>query len=140
MKKRKKNPTNPLSILMVDVDNFKEINNQYGHPIGDRALKEISDIVKNCSRDYDVCARYGGDEFVLLLPGATSNDAVDVCNRIFNKMKELHLTNNSHKELEVSLSIGIAEWHSHMSPQDLMTKADSMLLISKVEGKGKYTM
>lgn len=137
---RRKADKNPISVIMIDVDNFKTINDKFGHQAGDKALKIVAETLKHSGRHYDVCARYGGDEFIMALPGSTKEDAIAVSNRILSKMKEAKIENDKHEQFKLSLSIGIAEWDGKMSLKELMSKADNLLIISKTTGKDKYSI
>lgn len=137
---RRKDDKKPLSVIMIDVDNFKIINDKYGHSEGDKALKIVAEVLQHNRRQYDICARYGGDEFIIALPGATREAAITVSNRILTKIKEVGIENKNHEKYVLSLSIGIAEWDGQMSFNELMAKADSLLLISKNTGKDKYSI
>jgi diguanylate cyclase (GGDEF)-like protein len=96
---------NSLSVIMFDVDNFKSINDNYGHLVGDQVLKAIADSVNQVIRDFDIFARYGGDEFVVGLPGTEALAADKVAVRIKDNINQIRIENE--KNLKISCSIGI---------------------------------
>lgn len=138
--KKARKDNKPLSLLMIDIDYFKEINDKYGHCFGDRALKIVSEIIEQSTRNIDTCARYGGDEFMIMLPEATKREAIMVSERILNAIRDQEVQSCGDAEEKLSLSIGIAEWESHMTASELTEAADKMLYISKNTGKNKYTV
>jgi len=97
----------PLSLLMIDLNYFKQVNDRYGHQAGDDVLKAVSRVLLSCSRTTDTCARLGGDEFALILPHADSAAAGVVRNRIQQQMAAMRVPAED-CELEISLSVGIA--------------------------------
>ncbi len=134
--KRMKHGT--LSCAFIDLDDFKHVNDTYGHQVGDLVLKHIAASVESCIRDYDLCARYGGDEFVILMP---SDDAMQgptlekIGMRILEKVSSFHLVN--HPEMKVSISIGIATQPCRTADAEVLLKeADDALYQAKVAGKG----
>lgn len=134
--KRMKHGT--LSCAFIDLDDFKCINDTYGHQLGDLVLKHVAASIESCIRDYDLCARYGGDEFVILMP---SDDPItDSCiehigMRILEKVSKLHLLN--YPEMKVSISIGVATQPGETADaESLLKKADIALYQAKEAGKG----
>ena len=124
----------PLSLLMIDVDQFKEINDRYGHPVGDTVLKEIAATIKISLRTYDLLARLGGDEFAIVLPEVTFQDAYRVAEKIRNACAQLvfpGVQSNS------TISIGIACYPLHHvnNVESLLKKADVALYKAKQLGR-----
>ncbi|MDD2384686.1 MAG: diguanylate cyclase [Sulfurospirillaceae bacterium] len=133
---RAKRNDNPLSILLMDIDNFKKINDIFGHPIGDKILIEMSRIAKGCLRNYDYIGRWGGEEFLVICPACTQDEALSVATRINQEIKQAHYhTKKSH-----TISIGIASMSSDDSPYTLVSKADKALYQAKEEGRDKMCM
>lgn len=129
----------PFSIIMIDVDDFKEINDQFGHIIGDKVLKSVAKIMQSNMRSVDICSRYGGDEFIVILPETKNEHAVLISERILDRISNLDLDNEG-IDINISLSIGIAEWKRDMSSENLIECADKAMYISKNTGKNKVTV
>jgi diguanylate cyclase (GGDEF)-like protein len=119
----------PLALLMVDIDNFKAINDELGHVVGDRLLRCVSDRLRRGVRIFDVCARYGGDEFAILMPSSNVETAVLVAERIRTTVGG----HCAYGTAGVTVSIGIA--HSDGREQELLSNADRALLEAKALGK-----
>jgi diguanylate cyclase (GGDEF)-like protein len=130
----------PLSLMMVDVDNFKKINDKYGHIAGDKVLKAIAGIMQMNLRDMDICSRFGGDEIVIILPGTNEVDAAVAAERIREKVFNLDLNIDDMDSIGVTLSIGIAELKNGMRGDKLTEHADKALYVSKNTGKNKVTI
>lgn len=128
-----------LSIMMVDIDNFKMINDTYGHGVGDIAIKMIAQTVKACSRKSDIAARFGGEEFILLLPNTKTEDAKIIAEKIRQKIEVLKIPINEHY-LMLTVSIGIAptdtQYHETMN-ENFWQLADEALYEAKRTGKNK---
>jgi len=121
----------PFSLIMVDLDHFKKINDQYGHPVGDIVLKEVSKAIKKTIRDCDIAARYGGEEFVAILPHTGIDTACLVAEKIRKKVMD-----RFHGSLDVTISIGAASWKDEMvNPANLINSADKALYSAKSRGK-----
>ncbi|MBI5787501.1 MAG: diguanylate cyclase [Candidatus Schekmanbacteria bacterium] len=127
----------PVSLIMIDIDNFKLFNDKNGHPIGDLALKKLSWLLKENSRDCDFVARYGGEEFAVILPNVTKQGAEHMANRIRKVVEE---TKFEHEELlpigRFTISMGIAEYPKDaQNREQLIQKADQALYAAKKNGK-----
>lgn len=129
-----------LTLIMIDLDNFKEINDFYGHQFGDKVLKELAETIKSYTRNTDKCCRYGGDEFVVLLPDANEQYATRICDRFLDGLSSLILKSDTGIEVQVSISMGIAQWRKDMTPEQLTTNSDRALYISKRTGKNRSTI
>ena len=129
-----------LSLIVADFDNLKAINDTCGHPTGDEAIKILGDILREASRDSDVLARYGGDEFVILLPETNSQNAINTAERIREKIEHNLLTLNG-KEFNCTISVGVATAPDKhiVSSEDLLERADRALYESKRAGKNRVT-
>ena len=120
-----------LALLMVDIDDFKRINDTFGHLEGDRALRDVADLLRRGVRIFDVCARYGGEEFAIVMPGATREMAVQVAERIRRGMHDRsRLT-----PLAMTVSIGVGFLSADASEEDLIGAADRALIAAKRAGK-----
>jgi diguanylate cyclase (GGDEF)-like protein len=123
-------------VIMIDFDDFKLINDEFGHGFGDTVLKAVSEIIKICTRSVDCCARYGGDEFIIILPEADLDYATLVCQWLLKEVSNLKLKTKNDIIVPVSISIGIALWDTDMSPEQVLSRADKALYHCKRTGKG----
>jgi len=129
----------PMSLIMLDIDHFKAVNDTYGHPAGDAVLREVAAIVKRSVRDVDVCGRYGGEEFVVLLPLTPMDGALLVAERIREAVatKVFDLRGESRR---VTVSMGVATAPGHGTrAMDLIATADEALYQSKQNGRDRVT-
>ncbi|MEZ0121144.1 MAG: diguanylate cyclase [Candidatus Reddybacter sp.] len=124
----------PLSLLLVDIDKFKFVNDTFGHKAGDKVLQTIAKLMADRVRDTDFIARYGGDEFVLLLPGTTAEDAKPVAQGFCDAVKLCGFHSRG-QSVEVSLSIGIAQLRKGDSGEVLFERADAAMY--EVKNKGR---
>ena len=128
----------PLSMIFFDIDNFKHINDTFGHPMGDQALIKTIQTVCAKLRSADLIGRYGGDEFVILLPHTTAQDALPLAERIHASVAAMRL-NTDRGALTLTISIGIAqsihEASQTDSVQSLLYRADLALYAAKNAGK-----
>jgi diguanylate cyclase (GGDEF)-like protein/PAS domain S-box-containing protein len=130
-----------LAIGFIDIDDFKTTNDQYGHDVGDLLLKAVAKIFTKCMRQEDVIARYGGDEFVLLMTKLNSFDEYQyIIDRIYNKLSK-PITIKSFS-IKANVSIGITSFPQKemVSPEQLIRRADQAMYVSKVSGKGRCTL
>lgn len=126
-----------LSLLLIDLDDFKNINDKYGHNAGDEVLKFVSHLLLKCVRDTDTCFRSGGDEFVVVLPNADVFACEVICNRIFNNLQSFHLKDGN--EVLIGLSIGGAVFDTPQSDIIHLTEcADVAMLNAKSAGKNRF--
>jgi diguanylate cyclase (GGDEF)-like protein len=130
----------PLSLALFDIDNFKKINDIYGHPVGDRILKELGSLVSKNIRESDVAARYGGEEFALILPETRLLEAYELLERI-RALIERHVFCMPDNPLTLSLSIGVAQLdpESHTS-YEFVEQADTALYEAKRQGKNRVIL
>ncbi|HOJ64721.1 MAG TPA: GGDEF domain-containing protein [Spirochaetota bacterium] len=129
----------PYSIVMIDTDNFKPINDTYGHQTGDMVIKHIANEIKNNIREIDFAGRYGGDEFVAILVDCNEDEAFKIAERIYNGIKKPFYT-LSNEIINISVSIGIYASKDKESAANVFHKADMALYKSKKDGKGKITI
>ena len=124
-----------LSLLMLDIDNFKSVNDQYGHLVGDVVIKEIAAAIQKTIRHVDVAARYGGEEFTIILPETAIYNAAIIAERLRKRIQEIKVQAGD-KIISPSVSIGIAEYpNSSKNIKDLIDWADKALYMSKNNGK-----
>ncbi len=127
-----------LSIMLLDIDKFKSINDTKGHTVGDEVLKKIAGLIKRFIRDTDFPCRYGGEEFVLILPNTTTKEAVIIAERIRKSVEKSTFILNSKEELNITISIGIATYPSDAKEkQELVDKADKALYFAKESGRNQ---
>jgi len=130
----------PLSILLIDIDDFKSYNDTFGHAIGDQILKKVSIAIQELIRETDTLARYGGEEFILLMPETDQSSALDVANRIRVAVSEISFDSLSGSEIQVQLSGGVSCKHkmtSTLNPDSLIQQADIALYKAKKAGKNQ---
>jgi diguanylate cyclase (GGDEF)-like protein len=130
----------PLSLLLFDIDDFKQINDGFGHVLGDVVLSEICGAVKSILRPTDVLARIGGDEFAIILPHTDLRGAASVAERLLQRVRSVVVPTDEEGAVQCSVSIGITEFQ----PQDedskeLLRRADERLRLAKRSGKNRYT-
>ncbi|HUK56765.1 MAG TPA: diguanylate cyclase [Nitrospiria bacterium] len=138
---RAKRFNEPLSCLMLDIDHFKEINDTYGHPIGDKVLSEIGGILKQSVRLIEVAARYGGEEFVLLLPKTSSREAVKPATRILESISSLRFQGFPPDRI-ITVSIGISGLPDPLIAikDDIVRCADFALYKAKRGGRNRIEL
>ena len=127
-----------FSLMLFDVDHFKRINDQYGHPVGDEVLRRIGQCLLEKIRGIDVAARYGGEEFAVLLPGIDSSHALVVAERVRLAMADLQIE-TSHGPLHFTVSIGLSDSHSPglVSDETLLHRVDQALYHAKRNGRNR---
>jgi len=132
-----------LSVIFIDIDHFKSYNDIYGHLAGDRAIVSVAEAITECIRTADVAARYGGDEFAIILPGAGSREALGVAQRIFRAVQQRFPGMDAGSGL-LTVSVGLASYPEHAyTKQDLLSFADKALYEAKHSGRNTvcvYTM
>ena len=122
-----------LSVAMIDIDDFKRVNDEYGHDVGDEALRRVSKQIHEAVRSIDVVGRYGGDELLVLFPHTPAYRAIGSCERIKKAVENVRLTS-----LNLTISIGLADSSECISsPQDLIKCADIALYLAKEGGKNR---
>ncbi len=129
---------NPLSVLFIDIDNFKSVNDTRGHLVGSAVLVEIGEIFKSMVRDKDAIVRYGGDEFVIILPETSIEGASVLAKRIKDKVENYVFKGGDDYSIKLTVSIGIATCPKHSSrAEDLIKMADTAMYEAKFDGKNK---
>ncbi len=129
----------PFSIIMVDIDHFKKLNDQYGHLTGDKVLKFIATLIGKNIRGQDYLARFGGEEFVILLPDTTLDSALCVANNIRSYLADqaLYDSSNNMQLGRITLSMGVASRHEKDNSDKLIERADKCLYLAKSQGRNK---
>ena len=128
-----------LSLIMLDIDDFKEFNDTYGHPRGDRVLQSVSDVIRANLREMDIAARYGGEEFVVVLPETDSEGALAVAERIRADVEKFEFVGGEGlKPVHKSVSVGVATYPDDATSQSrLIEMADKAMYSAKRAGKNK---
>ncbi len=132
----------PLSVVFIDLDRFKQVNDSHGHQAGDAMLKTVAELLGDSTRDSDIVARYGGDEFVLLLPGLDADTAAQVATRLVESARQRQVKDGNGGSVGITLSLGIATHDSETafeSAQALLSAADEALYHSKRNGRDQLT-
>ena len=129
-----------LSILMIDIDFFKNINDTYGHAAGDIVLEAVAKIIKSCTRNVDTAARYGGEEFVVMLNNTPPTAAMNVAERI-RKLVEDKIILYDGQNIKVTISIGVSSYNFDLEPaKSIVERADKALYESKQNGRNRVTL
>ena len=123
-----------ISLIMVDVDNLKKINDAHGHRAGDKVIKEISKRIKKCIRQIDTAARYGGDEFAVILINTSIIDASVVAKRMLDAVSKTPTSWNN-EEIKLSISVGLCQYDTQGTPEDITSRSDQALYLAKQAGK-----
>lgn len=121
----------PLSIIMVDIDHFKEVNDLYGHSVGDIVLKEFSDIIKHSIRQNDIFARWGGEEFIVLCPHTDIEGAKALAETLREKIEKYRFAHTGHK----TASFGVTQYNSNIDNSTLFSNVDTALYEAKSVGR-----
>lgn len=131
----------PMSLLMIDIDHFKLVNDRHGHDVGDLALAQLADSCRHALRGIDLPARLGGEEFVALLTETALPDALDVAERLRQHIEALAIEPPQGPPLRLTVSIGVAELApADASHEDLMRRADRALYAAKREGRNRVVV
>lgn len=125
-----------LSIIMIDIDNLKPINDTYGHRAGDMAIRQIARRISACIRQIDIAARYGGDEFAVILPNTSLNDSAVVAERMLSMTAGTPMLWEQHR-IPLSISLGVGQYDGEISAGDVTRATDQALYTAKQAGKGQ---
>lgn len=131
-----------VSIIMLDIDNFKMINDLHGHAMGDEVLRRLGALLQTSVRPYDLAARIGGEEFCLIMPGASSWKARTLANRILDEFREEEFAASGGERFNVTFSAGVATSLCHLdclTPEELFSRADSAMYQAKHDGKNRVS-
>jgi diguanylate cyclase (GGDEF)-like protein len=126
-----------ISFIMIDIDNFKKINDTYGHPTGDRVIKALATLLKQSMRKSDHIGRYGGEEFAIILPNTTAAGALVLLNRIRENFAKIVHQSGDLKNFTATFSAGVSEHHGAMSASEMSNSADAAMYKAKREGKNR---
>jgi len=132
------NVEEPIALILMDIDNFGDYNNTHGHPQGDELLKDLIRVIKSRIRSEDIIGRYGGEEFIVLMPGLKSNEAIEAAKRIKNSVAEHSFEGEETQPGgKVTVSLGLVSCMDKVNSSDLIKEADSALYKAKDTGKNK---
>jgi len=130
----------PLALLLLDLDHFKDYNDNYGHLEGDKVLVRFSQIIKSCLRTNDSAYRYGGEEFTVILPETAGAEARTVAQRIRAALETERFYPQDSKEVRITISIGVTEYHPKEELSTFIQRADKAMYLSKQNGRNKVSM
>ncbi len=134
--KRASRSGRPLSLLFLDLDGFKQVNDTHGHQAGSRTLAEAATIIRGCARETDIVARFGGDEFSLILPDTSQDGAISVATRIRDRLRNANFLTSEGLSLRLTASIGVATLpDAAASAEELLKAADTAMYKVKASGK-----
>lgn len=127
-----------FSVILMDIDHFKQVNDQHGHLVGDAVLKDIAQALKKLVRESDLLARYGGEEFILLLPNTPKNSAIELAENIRKQVEALVIDCGKNVNISCTLSLGVAEYQPNITSLDIITNAaDEALYKAKAHGRNQ---
>lgn len=131
---------NPSSLIMLDIDNFKKVNDTYGHPAGDEVIRSLASIITKATRETDICARYGGEEFVILLAETPEKNVHIVAERI-RRLVEKHIVEYDELMIKYTVSLGISGFkHTYKDPTAWLESADKAMYMAKETGRNKIVV
>jgi len=130
----------PLSIVMLDIDYFKHVNDAHGHRVGDRVLAELADFMRRSVRQTDLVGRYGGEEFLILLPRTDATGAVKMARRVCRALRAAPLHDAGGGALKVTASLGAAEYCEGDDEDSLISRADAALYRAKEAGRDRVEL
>jgi diguanylate cyclase (GGDEF)-like protein len=129
----------PFTIALADLDRFKSVNDTYGHEAGDKVLIEIARVIKSCMRDYDSCGRWGGEEFLIIMPEITAAEGASIIERLRDAIGCMAMQFDGNT-LALSASFGIAQYRPQESGSDMIARADAALYAAKRGGRNRYEL
>lgn len=133
---RQKRYKNPFSLILIDVDFFKKVNDNYGHLFGDLVLKKMTKVILEVLRTTDTFGRYGGEEFLIILPYTDMRQAQEVANRIRTKVKNTPFYyEEDNLNLQITVSMGISQYEDGENEDDILARADKALYRAKYQGR-----
>jgi diguanylate cyclase len=129
----------PLSLLFSDIDDFKDFNDEHGHPVGDQVLRLVAGLIKNILKDGEIVCRYGGEEFAIILPGTTLAVANMAAERIRAAImaREIKRGHNQGSYGRITISIGVAQFRAGETPLNFVERADACLYAAKRSGRNR---
>jgi len=137
----KRNKT-AISVLMLDVDNFKNVNDIYGHQVGDNVLVFIASVLMNLTRKSDICCRFGGEEFIILLPDTDERGVFAIAEKIRAAIEQSEIPIQRDKTIKITVSVGVATCNKgiDMNLENIIKRADAAMYVSKGSGKNRISI
>lgn len=132
--------SSPISLAMIDCDHFKKINDTYGHHVGDLVLQGVAQKVQSHLRHADILCRYGGEEFVIIMPNTTSDEGMNLLNRILNHFRNDPVSQHEGEAYFVTFSAGVAQYEHGMSKEEWIKAADDAAYQAKREGRNRVVL
>jgi two-component system, cell cycle response regulator len=136
---RSRRSGDPLSVLLIDLDFFKRVNDTHGHAVGDHVLRAFVERVRSATRRVDLLVRRGGEEFVLIMPATTSIEACTIAERVRQQVSERAIEAGE-AQIKQTASIGVATWDGRESPEALEKRADAAMYVAKAEGRDRVVL
>ncbi|MBP9566061.1 MAG: GGDEF domain-containing protein [Sulfurospirillum sp.] len=133
----------PLTLMLIDVDHFKKINDTYGHTVGDEVLQTLSKIIQNVVRDSDIVARYGGEEIVIITPNTTKEEAAILAERLREKVEQTKVATiaTTQEVVQVTISIGLCSLSPIITDKEaLLEESDQSLYLAKKHGRNRVVV
>lgn len=133
----------PLTLMLIDVDHFKKVNDTYGHTVGDKVLQTLSKIIQNVVRDSDIVARYGGEEIVIIAPNTTKEEAAILAERLREKVEQTKVTTiaTTQEVVQVTISIGLCSLSPIITDKEaLLEESDQSLYLAKKHGRNRVVV
>jgi diguanylate cyclase (GGDEF)-like protein len=127
----------PLSVILIDIDFFKQINDNFGHQVGDEAISMVAKIMVTTLRDYDIICRYGGEEYLIVLPTTDLSKALETAERIRLLLEQEVIQTRTKKEISLTVSCGVSSMQATDTLDSLIYRADNALFIAKEEGRNQ---
>jgi diguanylate cyclase (GGDEF)-like protein len=129
--------SSPLSLIMCDIDHFKAINDTHGHLTGDFVLQSLAGVLSKTIRDYDILCRYGGEEFLIVMPGITSGPTMELAERIRATVEETDIKTEDGLSIRITISLGVAQLNGHEKIEAVISRADEALYEAKRKGRNQ---
>ncbi len=130
----------PCTLALLDIDHFKRVNDEYGHLVGDRVLRKVAQLLLTHLRRYDAICRYGGEEFLLCLPGANRELAAEIMGRHRAELEAENIRIDENKHLKITVSIGVCEWEASLRKEECLQRADQALYQAKASGRNRVCL
>jgi diguanylate cyclase (GGDEF)-like protein len=124
-----------LSVMLLDIDKFKNVNDKFGHPSGDKVLVETCHLISENLRSYEILCRVGGEEFAILTVQSALSDALDIAHRIKAKIKSKKIVVDGQQQLGITVSIGVSSYRPGDSIESMIARADKALYQAKNNGR-----